>query len=358
MTSISRRSVFKGALGAAAVTLAAGPAIATAQPGKVLPETLDRTRSLAAGRHRAATGGVAPTHLSVSSANSRFRVRTASGWGEWRSIASCPSGRSEASRTAFVRVPEGALEYELDMTEAGSVSELNTVAGRALGRLAPWSAGTSLRGRRFHGTYLSRAAWGANESLRFAEDGSERYPLAYFPVQTLTVHHTALQVGPDPAADVRAIYHDHTITQEFGDIGYHLLIDPAGRVYEGRHSGVDGVPVFGPDLPNGVPQMSNAAHVGGFNAGNVGVCLLGDFTSGEPTRAAGDALVKVLALLSMACGLDPLGRTDYVNPVNGATATVDTISGHRDWLATECPGNAFHPHLPEVRARVAGLLNR
>jgi hypothetical protein len=35
---------------------------------------------------------------------------------------------------------------------------------------------------------------------------------------------------------------------------------------------------------------------------------------------------------------------------------VDAIAGHRDWLATECPGNAFHPTLPELRREVAALL--
>ncbi|MBP2335871.1 hypothetical protein JOF41_002049 [Saccharothrix coeruleofusca] len=356
MASISRRAALKGAVGAAAVGLATGQPGSAAATGQPLPETLSRTKALGAGVHRVSTGAVAPTHLGVSSATGRFRARTAAGWGQWRAIATCPGGRSEQSATAFVRVPEGAVEYELELAAPGAVSELNTVGGRAVGVLSPRADACSVAGRRLSGPYLSRAAWGADESLRFAQDGSERYPAAYFPVQTLTVHHSALELGPDPAADVRAIYYDHTITREFGDIGYHLLIDPAGRVYEGRWSGSDGAPVFGPELVGGVPQMSNAAHVAGFNAGNVGVCLLGDFTSAGPTARARDALVGVLAILSEVCGLDPLGKTDYVNPISGATATVDTISGHRDWMSTECPGNTFHPDLPDIRARVAALL--
>jgi hypothetical protein len=63
----------------------------------------------------------------------------------------------------------------------------------------------------------------------------------------------------------------------------------------------------------------------------------------------------VLRVLTAACGLDPTGTTEYVNPISGATATVDTISGHRDWDAaqTECPGDQLHPLLPEIRSRVA-----
>jgi N-acetylmuramoyl-L-alanine amidase len=140
-----------------------------------------------------------------------------------------------------------------------------------------------------------------------------------------------MEVGDQgPAAQVRAIYHDHTITREFGDIGYHLLIDRDGTIYEGRSSGSDPVPVFGGGLQESL-QMNNAAHVAGFNAGNVGVCLLGDFTSAPATRDAQDSLVQVLAILCAVCELDPLGRTDYVNPISGAakqvTPSPDTATG-------------------------------
>ena len=104
------------------------------------------------------------------------------------------------------------------------------------------------RVRRWTGlTYLSRAGWGADESLRFEPDGTEKFPPAFFDVQTLTVHHTVTaNSDPDPAATVRAIYFFQCITEDFGDIGYHLLIDQAGTVYEGRYSGPDPLPVFGP----------------------------------------------------------------------------------------------------------------
>ena len=77
--------------------------------------------------------------------------------------------------------------------------------------------------------YYSRAAWGADESLRVPN------PPAFFPVQTLTVHHTVSpNDDPDPAATVRAIYAQHVVANGFDDIGYQLLIDARGCVYEGR----------------------------------------------------------------------------------------------------------------------------
>ncbi|MGH3978015.1 MAG: peptidoglycan recognition protein family protein, partial [Pseudonocardiaceae bacterium] len=96
--------------------------------------------------------------------------------------------------------------------------------------------------------------------------------------------------------------------------------------------------------------------VAGFNAGNVGVALLGDLTTNQPTPAGRRALTRVLAALAGVTGLDPQGQVFYVNPINAARAEVDVIAGHRDWLATECPGNAFYPALPEIRRDVAALL--
>ena len=47
----------------------------------------------------------------------------------------------------------------------------------------------------------------------------------------------------------------------FGDVGYNFMIGSDGTIYEGR------------------PLQYEAAHVGGHNAGNVGVAFLGDYSS-------------------------------------------------------------------------------
>jgi hypothetical protein len=150
---------------------------------------------------------------------------------------------------------------------------------------------------------------------------------------------------------VRAIYRNQAIGENFGDIGYQFLVDEAGNLYEGRWSGPDSLPGFSPD-----GRMVNGAHVGGYNAGNVGIALLGSLTSRDPAPGAYDTLVLLLAVLSLWHGLDPLASRTYVNPVSGATAGVPVVAGHRDWpFATECPGNHFYPRLPQLRADVAAL---
>ena len=214
---------------------------------------------------------------------------------------------------------------------------------------------------------LSRTEWGADESLRLDADGNEIWPTEFYDVQTMTVHHTATKNDdPDPAGTVRAIYRYHAVDRGWGDIGYHYLVDETGRVYEGRWSGTESAPCAGG--PGGTDFAHDAAgglvtagHTGGYNSGNMGAALLGDFTThrkngAEPAGPAVDALESLLAEFASRHGLDPHGVVDYVNPVDGATRTVDMISGHRDWVATECPGERLYDDLPAIRDAVAAQL--
>lgn len=205
--------------------------------------------------------------------------------------------------------------------------------------------------------YLSRSAWGADESYRY-KNGVEDWPDEWAPVQTITVHHTGFVADADPAVTVRGIYQNQAVdstrggAKDWGDIGYHLLIDDAGVVYEGRYSGSDGSPIFDPTGS----WMVTGAHVGGYNTGNIGVCLLGYLVDTPATAAAQDTLVTVLAYLAAAGRVDPSAQVTYVNPVNGSQKTVTGVSGHRNWAATECPGSAEYGQLGSIRSRVAAAL--
>jgi hypothetical protein len=361
----TRRSLLAMAVGAAAavpLSAAAAPSTASAADGgRRIPQTLVRRTRRPGPGLRVDQTAFALSHLGVGwngGGDAAVRLKTAAGWSDWQVAHGCGAARDGAARSSSRLLPaRGVTGYEVAGSGDLSITELNTVDGpiRTVGAA---SASTLPLGPGPVARYLSRPAWGADESLRFDADGNELFPTAFFPVQTLTVHHTVTaNDDPDPAATVRAIYFFHTVTLEFGDVGYHLLIDEAGRVYEGRWSGPDRVPVYGGSLDaSGHPQMVNAAHVGGFNAGNIGVALLGDFTNRLPTRAARLSLTVVLAVLASLGDLDPLGTADYVNPISGATRTVDVIPGHRDWLATECPGNTFYPQLPSVRRQVERLV--
>ncbi|RZU32613.1 Ig-like domain-containing protein [Blastococcus saxobsidens] len=272
--------------------------------------------------------------------------------GQWAS-ALVPAGDAEAYQVRGIPAHAGAPRaVALNTTDGPLVEVGRRPAGGA-------SAVDSC---------VSRAEWKADETLRFDDQGNELWPTEFHPVQTMTVHHTATKNGDtDPAATVRAIYRYHAVDRGWGDIGYHYLIDEAGLVYEGRWSGADpqtgSQPCatggdgsdFAHDGGNG---LVTAGHTGGYNSGNMGAALLGDFTThprngAEPAAPAVDALERLLAEFASRHQLDPHAVVDYVNPVDGATNTVDMISGHRDWTSTECPGERLYAQLPAIRDAVA-----
>ncbi|MGW2516625.1 peptidoglycan recognition protein family protein [Streptomyces sp. NPDC001617] len=203
---------------------------------------------------------------------------------------------------------------------------------------------TRVRGVR----YLSRPAWGADESKRY-KNGQVNSPEKYYALQTITVHHTDTpNSDPDPASTVRGIYEYHAVTLDWGDIGYHFLIDEVGTVYEGRYSGDDPIPAFDTD-----GDLVTAFHTAGFNSGNLGIALIGTLVDQGPTDAAKTSLIRLIKVISRFKGLDPAGKTTFVNPVNGVTKDVNTVSGHRDWLQTDCPGQTMYDLLGEVRTAAA-----
>jgi hypothetical protein len=185
---------------------------------------------------------------------------------------------------------------------------------------------------------VSRAGWGAAESLRRAEP---RYADA---VQMVFVHHTATPNGYTPdevPAIIRSIYTYHVRSNGWNDIGYNFLIDAYGRVFEGRAGGIDR-PVIG-------------AHTLGFNTGSVGIAMIGDGALAPLTTAAREALTNLIAWRLDVSHVDPLGRATLTSAGNsrfaaGKTADFRVVSGHRDALPTDCPGALIYPELDAIAA--------
>jgi hypothetical protein len=274
-------------------------------------------------------------------------IRFTSADGTWQDVPNgCASANLDGGGTALVAAAS-ATAYDVKApagaTDVRSLA-IDTTGGPKKDFAVPADK-TRVRGV----VYLSRAAWGADESLRFKADGTENSPTKYYPAQVLTVHHTDTpNDDPDPAATVRAIYQYHAITNDWGDIGYHFLIDEAGRIYEGRYSGDDGIPAHDKD-----GNVVTAFHTGGYNSGNLGIALLATLVDQGPTDAARQSLTRLIAALTRFHGLDPQAEVTYVNPVNGVTKDVTTVGGHRDWMATDCPGATMYALLDDVRAAAA-----
>jgi N-acetylmuramoyl-L-alanine amidase len=199
---------------------------------------------------------------------------------------------------------------------------------------------------------ITRAGWGADESYSYNSGGHVRYAPNYSPIQKMIVHHTAGRNNdPNPAATVRAIFHNYAIQRGYGDIGYNYLIDAQGRVYEGRLGGAIGT--GGPTAEDLAGNAVRGAHARHYNDGTMGVVLLGTFTSVMPTSAARTSLVNLLAWKAERHGINPKGESTYVNAFDGTTQFLKNISGHRNVNATACPGQLFYETFPQLRQEVA-----
>lgn len=191
---------------------------------------------------------------------------------------------------------------------------------------------------------VPRVQWGGDKV-------APREAPKYGEVQMAFVHHTvsANAYGPqDSAGIVLAIAKYHRDTNGWNDIGYNLLVDQFGQVFEGRAGGLD-LAVIG-------------AQAQGWNAKSTGIATIGTF-SDVPFPAAGvDALARTIAYKLSLHGVPVVGEVVVQSAGGsqnrypaGALITFERISGHRDGCSTSCPGNGLYAQLDDVRARAATL---
>ena len=136
----------------------------------------------------------------------------------------------------------------------------------------------------------------------------------------LIVHHSAgTNVANDWAAIVRAIWSDHVNVNRWDDIGYNWLIDPDGKLYEGRG------------------YQTRGAHFCSKNSNTAGICILGNFQNRPPSPEAVEALKNFLTWQSCDAEINPLIESE----LGASNEVFEHISGHRDGCSTVCPGNNF-----------------
>jgi hypothetical protein len=194
---------------------------------------------------------------------------------------------------------------------------------------------------------VTRSQWGANEGLR---KPGQIYDTS---ISKFVVHHTGTPNDiTDYAGLCRSILANET-SGEYIDVAYNWLIDPLGRIYEGR---------WARDYPAGSPHTGErsganvrGAHAIYHNANTICVALMGTYDNNDPPPAMINALVTLLAWKCARWGIDPLGRGAF-GASNGVLENLFNICGHRDTSATDCPGQRTEPMLPTIRAKVAARL--
>jgi len=274
------------------------------------------------------------------------RWHGAAGWSAWDdadddSLAPDLAERAGTRRgTEPLWRPDGADLVQLRVAGNATGLLLVTVAD---GTTQPGRTTAQAKsGRTLLGDVRSRADWGADESLRGEPSYADH-------VDAVVVHHTAqgnAYAQGDVPRLIRADYAYHVQARGWSDLGYNLVVDRFGGIWEGRAGGLG--------------RATIGSHAQGFNTGTVGVALLGDMTEGAPTAAVIKAVAKVGAYAAATWRFDPQSTatlTSRGSPryPSGQTVRLPRIFGHQDTGKTACPG-ALQDRLADIRRGAAVLL--
>jgi N-acetylmuramoyl-L-alanine amidase len=168
-------------------------------------------------------------------------------------------------------------------------------------------------------TLFSRADWGARAPRAMADQGNPREAF---------LHHSdddpdatrRIDSLEEQKAKMRQIQNYHMDTKGWSDIAYHYIVQqaygniPNARIFAGRD--IDKVP----------------AAQEGHNTGTLAICVVGDFSQG---------------------GNDLKSNTRYaievlLNRDSRSFLSLRVLGGHRDVVATSCPGINIYRDIPTI----------
>lgn len=170
---------------------------------------------------------------------------------------------------------------------------------------------------------IPRSRWTSSRPLMRSQDPNRGADAMQY-VGMITVHHDALNaVGLTSQSAVArrldGVRASH-VRNGWADIGYHYIIDPAGRVWQGR------------------PVTLQGAHVKDHNPHNLGIMCMGNFNQHSPTR-------------EQVAALDAFVASQMV----GYRVPVNRVYTHRELTPTACPGSNLQRYMLATRGRSGRL---
>ena len=133
----------------------------------------------------------------------------------------------------------------------------------------------------------------------------------------VVIHHTGNPTDDDlSAAEINASHK----ARGWSCIGYHYVVRKDGTVEPGR------------------PHWTVGAHAYGHNSHTIGIHVCGNFEEAVPTDEQIESLAMLLANLC----------TDYGLPIDR-----DHIVGHRELMATACPGKNLYEMMDTIVGKAA-----
>jgi N-acetylmuramoyl-L-alanine amidase-like protein len=152
----------------------------------------------------------------------------------------------------------------------------------------------------------------------------------------IVVHHTAGGNSTDTSLAhayqiSRSIQNYHMDGNGWIDTGQQLTNSRGGHVTEGRHRSVE--------ILDGGTRHVQGANVGNHNSEIIGIENEGLYSTVDVPAKLWNSLVQLVAYIAQSYGISP-----------------DMIRGHRDFNATECPGQVLYRRLPELISAVRAAL--
>ena len=118
-------------------------------------------------------------------------------------------------------------------------------------------------------------------------------------VEGILLHHSGVTV-----LQTVEVIHNYHKNKGWAGIGYHYYVRKDGSIYKGR------------------PETMAGAHCPGVNSTSIGICAEGDFNTETMSDVQKQAIIDLIA--------------DIKSRYN-----ITYVKGHRDILATSCPGNNY-----------------
>ncbi|XP_030638580.1 LOW QUALITY PROTEIN: RAS protein activator like-3 [Chanos chanos] len=157
---------------------------------------------------------------------------------------------------------------------------------------------------------IPRCQWGAEPFRGTPVSLSPPLPFFY-------VHHTEVPSKPcltfqECSKDMQSIQHFHQVERGWHDIGYSFVVGSDGYIYEGRG------------------WMTRGAHTRGHNTFGYGVAFIGKYSSTLPSVYSMELMRHHLVTCAVGRGFL---QGNY------------TLYGHRQVVATDCPGDALYSEI-------------
>lgn len=179
----------------------------------------------------------------------------------------------------------------------------------------------------FTATVISAREWGAVPPTNWSPETTPRF---------IVIHHTAsanppndISRGTDAGARAfaRSLQRAHMDGFGWADSGHNFLNTTGGILLEGRQNSLAAV-----KRGRGV----RSAHAGSVEGNeSPGIENEGTFTTYQMPAVQWNKLAELCASICSSCKISP-----------------DNIKGHRDFVATQCPGDWLYSQLPRLRQDV------